>query len=177
MMIGLESGIVRLDPYTAGWSRLFQEEKARIQAAIGVHVLDIQHVSSTAIPGIVAKPIIDIAIAVESFEAAFVCVEPMERIGYEYTGENGIPRRHYFVKRNPLTIHHVHVNEFHCRAWWDQVLFRDYLLEHSEALEAYMMLKKGLAEQFPCDREAYTDGKAQFIQHILCLARSKAGVS
>jgi GrpB-like predicted nucleotidyltransferase (UPF0157 family) len=87
-MIGLERGIVRLALYNAEWARLFEKERARLQAAVGDYVLDIQHVGSTSIPGMVAKPIVDIAIAVASFEAAFVCVDPIERIGYEYEGEN-----------------------------------------------------------------------------------------
>ena len=171
-MIGLERGIVRLVPYSADWKRLFEKEKARLQTAVGDYVLDIQHVGSTSIPGTVAKPIIDIAIAVESFEQAFVCVEPIEQLGYEYKGENGIPRRHFFVKRNPRSTHHVHMNELGSRDWENQVLFRNYLLEHPEAVEEYVALKIRLAERFPLDREAYTDGKAPFIERILRLARS-----
>lgn len=93
-MIGLKRGIVELAPYTAEWRRLFEEEKARLQAAIGQYVLDIQHVGSTAIPGMIAKPIIDIGIAVRDFEEARVCILPIEQLGYEYRGEQGIPRRH-----------------------------------------------------------------------------------
>ena len=109
-MIGLPRGVVQLVPYTTEWIRLFEAEKARLQAAIGEHVLDIQHVGSTAIPGMIAKPIIDIGIAVEAFEEARVCVQPVESLGYEYRGEQGIPRRHYFVKGDPR-IHHIHMNE------------------------------------------------------------------
>jgi len=173
-MIGLERGIVRLAPYNAEWARLFEEERARLQAAVGDYVLDIQHVGSTSIPGMVAKPIIDIAIAVVSFEGALGCVGPMERIGYEYEGENGVPRRHLFVKRNPSTTYHVHISEPGSRNWENQVLFRDYLLAHPEVAEEYVALKMRLAEQFPSDREAYTDGKAPFIERILRLARSAA---
>jgi GrpB-like predicted nucleotidyltransferase (UPF0157 family) len=170
-MIGLERDVVKLRPYTAEWARLFAEEEERIRGAIGEYVLDIQHVGSTAIPGMAAKPILDIAVAVASFEEAFVCVAPMEHIGYEYCGENGIPRRHYFVKRSPLTTHHVHINERGSRNWENQVIFRDYMSAHPQAIEAYIALKEGLAKQFPRDREAYTNGKAQFIEHILDLAR------
>jgi GrpB-like predicted nucleotidyltransferase (UPF0157 family) len=172
-MIGLERGVVRLAPYTTDWERLFEEERTRLQSAIGEHVLDIQHVGSTSIPGMTAKPIIDIAIAVESFEAASACIEPMKQIGYEYAGENGIPRRHYFVKRNPATTHHVHMLEIASPEWANHLLFRDYLIGHPKAATEYAALKLKLAEAFPRDRDAYTDGKAAFIQHILHLAKTE----
>jgi GrpB-like predicted nucleotidyltransferase (UPF0157 family) len=116
-MIGLEKDVVRLVPYNPEWSRLFEEERARLQAVLGGRILDILHVGGTAIPGCVAKPILDIAVGVENFEQAFVCVPLIERLGYDYEGENGIPRRHFFVKRNPPGTHHVHVNEIGGRNW------------------------------------------------------------
>ena len=88
-MVGLERGTVKLNPFTNEWERLFSEEKSRLQAAIGKYVLDIQHVGSTSIPGMVAKPIIDIAIAVKNFEKASICIKAIEQLGYEYKGENG----------------------------------------------------------------------------------------
>jgi GrpB-like predicted nucleotidyltransferase (UPF0157 family) len=172
-MIGLGRGIVRLAPYTAEWRRLFEAEKARLEAAIGQYVLDIQHVGSTSIPGLAAKPIIDIAVAVESFEEASVCIAPMEGLGYEYRGENGIPRRHYFIKGDPRT-HHVHMNEIHSRDWGNLVLFRDHLIRHPALVGEYAALKTELARRFPTDRQAYLDGKASFIERVLHLARSGA---
>ena len=175
-MIGLERDTVRLAPYEPKWAHLYGAERARLQAAVGEHVLDIQHIGSTAIPGIVAKPILDIAIAVRSFEAAHVCVAPIEALGYEYRGENGIPRRHYFVRHDPHTGHtliHLHMVEVDGPDWENQILFRDYLLAHSEAAAEYTALKRDLAAKYPHDREAYTDAKAPFIEHILRLARAE----
>ena len=170
-MIGLERGVVRLAPYTAEWRRLFEAEKALLQAAIGPHVLDIQHVGSTAIPGMVAKPIIDIGIAVTSFEGARVCIQPIEQLGYEYRGEHGIPRRHFFVKGEART-HHLHMNEINSREWQNQVLFRDYMMQHSGLADEYATLKAQLAQRYRTDREAYLDGKAPFIERVLEMARS-----
>ena len=170
-MIGLPRGVVKLAPYTAEWGRLFEEEKALLQAAIGRYVLDIQHVGSTAIPGMVAKPIIDIGIAVVSFEEASVCIQPIEQLGYEYRGEQGIPRRHFFVRGNPRT-RHIHVNEIDSRDWENQVLFRDYLIQHPRWAEEYAGLKAELAQRYPADRGAYLDGKAPFIERVLERARS-----
>lgn len=148
-MIGLKRGIVELAAYTAEWRRLFEEEKARLQAAIGQYVLDIQHVGSTAIPGMIAKPIIDIGIAVRDFEEARVCIWPIEQLGYQYRGEQGIPRRHYFCERRSQDPSHPH-----------------------EA-EEYAGLKKELARRHPTDREAYLDGKTSFIERVLRMARSE----
>ena len=170
-MIGLERGIVRVCSYTAEWKRLFEQERACLQAAIGEYVLDIQHVGSTSIPGMAAKPIIDIGIAVRNFQEAAVCIEPVVELGYEYRGENGIPRRHFFVKRDPRTTHHVHVNEADGRDWENQVFFRDYLIQHPGVAQGYAKLKLELARLFPTDRPAYLDGKAALIERVLRLAR------
>jgi len=170
-MIGLEKGFVRLVPYTAEWQRIFEDEKALLQSAIGQYVLDIQHVGSTAIPGMAAKPIIDIAIVVTSFEEAKALIQPVEQLGYEYRGEFGIPRRHYFVKGDPRT-HHIHMNEIDSRDWENQVLFRDYLIQHPPSAEEYAALKVKLAQRYPTDREAYLEGKAPFIERVLRAARS-----
>lgn len=172
--IGLKRGSVELLPYRAEWPRLFEEEKARLQSALGQQVLDIQHVGSTAIPGMIAKPIIDIGIAVMDFDEARVCIGPIEHLGYEYRGEFGIPRRHYFVKGEPRT-HHIHMNEIESSDWKEQVLFRDYLIEHPERAKEYADLKMGLARQFPTDREGYLEGKALFIDRVLRTARGELG--
>ena len=175
MGIGLERGIVRLSAYDPEWPRLFEEERQRLQEALGDQVLDIQHVGSTSIPGCTAKPILDIAMAVESFEAAFACVPLIERLGYEFMGELGIPRRHYFVKRDPRSTHHIHMLERTSQEYEAQLLFRDYLRSHPEAVEQYVALKEGLRQRYPNDREAYTDGKTEFIKNILSMAKNGFG--
>jgi len=169
-MIGLERGVVRLVPYTIEWQRCFEEERVLLQAVIGQYVLDIQHVGSTSIPGMIAKPIIDIGIAVTSFEEARVCIPPIEELGYEYRGELGIPRRHYFVKGDPRT-HHLHMSEINSQAWGNLVLFRDALIQHPHLAEEYAKLKAGLAQQYPTDRGEYVDRKAPFIERVLRMAR------
>ena len=150
-IIGLKPGIVRVSPYQPGWARLFEKERVRLQSAVGAHVLDIQHIGSTSVPGLPAKPIIDIGIAVQDFEEAVVCVEPIEALGYVYRGENGIPRRHYFRIGTPRT-HHIHMVEVESAEWAQQLLFRDYLRRHPEMLRRYADLKIDLARRFPQDR-------------------------
>jgi GrpB-like predicted nucleotidyltransferase (UPF0157 family) len=171
-MIGLEEGTVRLSPYDPEWVKLFNAEKTRLSGVIGVYVLDIQHVGSTAIPGMLAKPIIDIGVAVEDFEQARVCIPPLEALGYIFRGEYGIPRRHYFINGEPHK-YHVHINEINGQNWENHVLFRDTLIAHPELARDYATLKTALAARFPTDREAYLEGKAPFIQQVLEAARKE----
>lgn len=165
-MLGLARGTVTLHPYHDEWPLLFRHEAAQLQAAIGAYVLDIQHVGSTSILGLSAKPIIDIAVAVDNFEAAAICIQPLEALGYHYRGEAGIPRRHYFVKGDPST-YHLHMNEISSADWQQQIAFRDYLRQHPDQALAYAQLKTQLASQFPTDRLAYTESKSGFIAGVL----------
>lgn len=171
-MHGLEKGVVRLEPYSSEWKQFFEVEKAALLAVLDANILDIQHVGSTSIPGMLAKPIVDIAIAVADFEAARVCIPPIEKLGYEYKGEYGIPRRHYFVKGEPRTAH-IHVTEIHSTEWQNLLLFRDYLRQHDQIAKDYAKLKRQLALQFPRDREAYLNGKAAFIEGVIQRARDQ----
>jgi len=166
MSIGLPEGTVAVRPYSAGWPRLFRAELLRLRERIGGHVLDIQHIGSTSVPGLDAKPIIDIGVAVASFEEAYVCVKPLERLGYVYRGENGIPRRHFFSYGDPRRFN-LHMNELGSEDWLKTIRFRDYLIQHSDAARDYADLKRQLAARFPTDFPAYHDGKNQLITEIL----------
>ncbi len=164
--LGLENGLVRLVPYTQAWPARFSQEKVRLAAALGSLALDIQHIGSTAVPGMIAKPIIDIGVAVENFEQASSCIAPVEQLGYHYRGENGIPRRHYFVWGDPVAFH-LHVLEQSSLDWRNHLAFRDALRANADLAREYVRVKSTLAQQFPTDREAYTDGKGVFIQRVL----------
>lgn len=165
-ILGLERGVVRLAPHNERWHDLFADEAGRLRAAIGEYVLAVEHVGSTAVCGISAKPIIDIAVAVRETADAEKCVTPLRRIGYEYRGEQGIPGRYYFGKGAPRT-HHLHVAESGSDFWRSHLLFRDYLLRHRGAAVEYEELKRELAEKYKDNREAYTDGKTAFIEGVL----------
>ena len=168
-MIGLTRNKVEIVSYSATWPDIFKLERDKLMVILGVgNVLDIQHVGSTSIPHMEAKPIIDIAIAVENFEEAKKLVEPMVENGYTYRGENGIPRRHFFIKySDEKSLFHVHMNEVTSKDWIGQIYFRDYLRTHENKCKEYIQLKNDLAKEFPLDREAYTKGKNDFIQSIL----------
>jgi GrpB-like predicted nucleotidyltransferase (UPF0157 family) len=170
-MIGLEKGVVRLVPYTPEWKQLYKMEKVSLQDRLDAYILDIQHVGSTSIPGMLAKPIVDIAIAIADFEEARVCIPLMEELEYEYKGEFGIPHRHYFVKGDPRTFH-VHMSEIDSLEWENTILFRDYLCQHTDIAKEYAQLKISLALKYPQDRTAYMEGKTAFVEGVIQLARS-----
>lgn len=165
-MLGLTSGQLRLVPYEPNWPLLFLAEKERILASLGNHILDVQHIGSTSIPGMPAKPILDIGVAVANFEEARCCIPLLKQFGYQYKGENGILRRHYFIKGEPRT-HHLHMLEIESEEWKNHLLFRDYLRTNPASAQAYASLKQTLAMRFAADREAYQTGKDSFIQAVL----------
>lgn len=165
-MLGLRKGTVRLVPHAEVWHQLFAQEEARLRDALGGLAVSVEHVGSTAVCGLSAKPIIDIAVAVREIADAERCVAPLAGIGYEYRGENGIPGRHYFAKGEPRT-HHLHMVELSSEFWRAHLLFRDYLRRHPEAAREYDALKRRLAIEHAHDRGAYTEGKAAFIEGVL----------
>lgn len=169
MPIGLPANTVAVKPYSALWSEAFEDEKEILLRAIGPYILDVQHIGSTSVPGLSAKPIIDIGIAVHDFDEAFRCVAPLERIGYTYRGELGIPRRHYF-RKGEIRTHHLHMNEIESKDWRQTIAFRDYLLANPETAQEYAALKIELAKKYPNDILSYNDGKDEFINRILTIA-------
>ncbi len=173
--IGLERGVVKLVPHNPKWKLLYAEEAGILDEILTGYILDIQHIGSTAIPGIKAKPIIDIAIAVENLEHINEIVDIMESNKYRYRGEFGIPDRHLFVKNllPDFRTHHIHLMPVSHPQWETHQLFRDYLISHPDSAKEYSKLKIELKQQFPSDRGAYTDGKAKFIQKMIKIAQKE----
>ena len=153
-------------PHSEQWHRLFAEEETQLRDAIGAQVVAIEHVGSTAVCGLSAKPVIDIAVAVREIADAGKCVRQLEGIGYQARGERGIPGRQYFTKGDPRT-HHLHMVESGGDLWRSHLLFRDYLRQHPEVAQEYENLKTELARKHTENREAYTEGKAAFIEGVL----------
>lgn len=173
-MIGLQRGTVKLVPYSSEWKSLFAEEERVLRASIGTYVMDIQHVGSTAIPGLEAKPIIDIAVAVRRLEDVEKCIKPLECLGYEYKADAGHPGRFFFAKGDPSRrTHYVHMVEWNSDSWKELLLFRDYLRQHKEAAKEYAKLKRELARKSQGNRDFYTPGKAEFIESVLKMAEDK----
>jgi GrpB-like predicted nucleotidyltransferase (UPF0157 family) len=168
-MIGLPDDVVHLRPYTVAWRVLFFIERMRLRFRLRGQVLDIQHVGSTAIPGMVAKPIVDILVVVENFERAAWCIPAVEGLGYEYVGENRRLRQYCFVKGRPTT-HSLYVVERESEDLAAKTRFRDYLIRHPEVARAYADLKRRLAQRFSTAPQAYQEAKGAFIQRVLRMA-------
>jgi GrpB-like predicted nucleotidyltransferase (UPF0157 family) len=161
-------------PYDEAWPSLFLEERRRIERALGPLVERIEHVGSTAVSGLASKPIIDIMVGVRSLREADRCIEPLERLSYEYRGEAGASGRLFFRKGDPRT-HHLHVAQVGGEFWVDHVAFRDYLRTHPQTAEEYARLKHELADRFRADWAAYTEGKSDFILEVLRRASDAKG--
>ncbi len=167
-IIGLQRKKVKLSNYNLGWKKLYQKEEKLIRSVIEKYILDIQHVGSTSIPKVKAKPIIDIAIGVKSLKVGEKCIKLLERLGYEYKCDAGIKGRHFFTKgsENNRT-HYLHIEKLNGKLWENHILFRDYLIKHKEAVKEYSGLKEELVKKYKDNRDIYTIKKNSFIQKIL----------
>jgi len=167
-IIGLQRKKVKLSSYNPEWKKLYKKEEKLIRSIIEKYILDIQHVGSTSIPNIKAKPIIDIAVGVKSLKIGEKCIKPLERLGYEYKHDAGIKGRHFFVKGNENNrTHYLHVEKLNGKLWKNHILFRDYLIKHKEAVKEYSKLKEELVKKHKDNRDIYTIKKNSFIQKIL----------
>jgi len=163
---------IEIVPYDPRWPTLFEEEATHLRAALNPDlILGLEHFGSTAIPGLAAKPIIDILIAVRSLaEARETAVAPLEDLGYLYWDENPKTDRMFFVKGLPpyaeRRTHHVHMTEV-SGEMWQRLQFRDYLRSHTDEAARYEALKCDLATKHRDDREAYTDAKAAYVAAVM----------
>lgn len=155
-------------PYDPAWPEMYRQEAERLLPIFGDQLLDMYHVGSTAVPGLEAKPIIDIMITVPDISKVDELNEAMIGLGYAPKGEFGIAGRRFFSKRNAEgdRTHHVHVYEPDNPEVERHLDFRDYLIAHPETAAQYVQLKQGLAERFRHERANYTNGKSDFIQAV-----------
>lgn len=145
------------------WAARFAEERSRIVEALASSALDIQHIGSTAILGITAKPVLDIAVAIRDFESGHALVPMLVALRYTYRGENGIPRRHYFERGDS---HHLHIFDQGSLDWQRHLRFRDRLLASPELAARYSQVKLAAARESDGRRERYQDLKALFIEEV-----------
>jgi len=166
--LGLDRTVVRVVPHRPEWAALFAEEAARLRAALGDRLMAIEHVGSTSVPGLAAKPILDLAASVPSLREAEALVPALRALGYIHKPDPEMPERLYLVKGPPeRRTHHLSLAEPASRLWREHLLFRDRLRADAALASDYARLKFELAERFATDRPAYLAGKQAFIDAAL----------
>lgn len=168
MTLGLESGMVRLVPYDPAWPGLFSAEAERLQKLFSAAGLDVtlEHVGSTAIPGLAAKPILDILGGYAEGASVKKCIDVLTAAGYVHRGEQGIPGREFFRRGTPRS-YHLHLTAIDSSLWREHLSFRDRLRADNALRDSYAALKLDLAARFPRDREAYIEAKGPFVKDVL----------
>lgn len=146
-------------PYDKQWILLFAEEADELKNMLGEQVVSVHHFGSTSVPGLEAKPIIDIMIVVKDISLVDEFNSEFQNFGYEGKGENGISGRRYFQKGGDNRTHHLHIYQTGSPEIERHLAFRDYLRTHSDAMKEYGELKNRLSQQFPYDIESYIMGK------------------
>lgn len=180
-MLGLNKDVVKLSPYDPQWKALFEQEKKLLMELIGEHIVDIQHIGSTAISGIAAKPMLDVLIGVNTLEDVKqfdkyrlkeAAIYPLGRV--EIEGKVVYAK---FSDLEALTKTHVyHIVEYGGDWWKQHTLFRDYLNKHLDVATDYEKLKVGLAKKFPSNERDYANAKKAFVDEVVQLAASELSV-
>jgi GrpB-like predicted nucleotidyltransferase (UPF0157 family) len=161
---------ISIAPYDPEWPNFYESEAASLRRKLPRSVVrKIEHFGSTAVPGLAAKPVIDVLVQVNSLEETKEQVVPiLEAEGYDYFWRTDVsPAYAWFIKRDAggQRTHHIHMVEADSKLW-ERLYFRDYLREFPEEARRYAELKRSLAEQYPNDRVAYTEGKTEYVISI-----------
>lgn len=169
-ILGLKRGAVVLKQNHKEWQEAFGIEKLSLEKLLGNMAVDIQHIGSTAVPGLSAKPLLDMLLGVHSLSDDVVKIRPvLEQYGYTYRehGPDDAVRRLFMKGPDESRTHHLHVTECGSSFWKRSVAFRDWLLSHPEDVKRYEILKQELVQQYADAREFYTKGKNEFIEAVL----------
>lgn len=169
-----ENAPIEVVTYDPAWPSKFEEERVLLEGLLAPWmVADIEHVGSTAVPGLAAKPVIDIMVPVESLAASTGSIEAASHAGYTYWPYKA-DVMHWFCKPSAAhRTHHLHIVPFESPLWFDRLCFRDALRSDSKLAEQYAELKLHLEKQYREDREAYTEGKTDFVAAVLAGAGPK----
>lgn len=169
---------VHLTHYDPIWPERFQQEKKLLAAALQPLQAQIEHMGSTAVPGLAAKPIIDIMIGLEDFAQADTLIPIIQKLGYDYDPEwqVGMPERRYFVKRQQeVRTHHIHMVEAGSEFWNRHLMFRNYLRNNPHIRDEYASLKWELVKRDWQELNDYANAKTAFIRRVEAQARSEIG--
>ncbi|MDT5121436.1 MAG: hypothetical protein QOC96_918 [Acidobacteriota bacterium] len=169
---------VTIIEYRPEWQKMFEDEKKFLQTALGEVSAQIEHIGSTAVAGLAAKPVIDLMVGLEDFSTADNFVPKIEALAYEYLKkyEAVMPFRRFFVKeQDGRRTHQIHLVAIGSEFWERLILFRDYLRQHHGVAAKYASLKKQLAAREWADVNEYAEAKTEFIREIENEARRRVG--
>jgi GrpB-like predicted nucleotidyltransferase (UPF0157 family) len=153
--------------YDPAWPELFEGLRERVLDALGGLVVAVEHIGSTAVPGLAAKPIVDIDAVVASAEDVPLAIERLERAGWRHQGDLGIQGREAFEPPADAPWHHLYVLPADSEELRRHLAFRDHLRAHPKEARTYAALKRESARRFGGDRRAYTDSKGEFVERII----------
>ena len=165
--MGLKVGTVKLEEYNDKWKELFNEEKQNLEKIFGNLAITVEHIGSTSIEGISAKPIIDIAVTLKELKQFEKVRKYFENILYSIKEDSACDEILIRKGNEENRTHFIHVMEINGKKYKDTIAFRDYLRSHKDALKDYENLKKKLAKLYANDRKMYTASKNDFIQEII----------
>lgn len=168
--VGMVRGtVIEIRAYDPRWPREFERVRTELTAALPRGVLAIHHVGSTSVPGLAAKPILDVLVGVPSFASALTGLRPLlEGLGFTYRPDDDLPDRHYFPRTVAgLRRHHLSLAEPGSRHHRNTLVFRDALRSDPALARRYEALKRHLAASVGTDRLAYLDGKTDFVHEVL----------
>jgi GrpB-like predicted nucleotidyltransferase (UPF0157 family) len=158
---------IEIVPYDPTWPRLFHELGGTLRSALGDVAVRIDHIGSTAVPGLAAKPIIDVQVSVRAFQPLGAFKQPLELLGYIYRADNTERTKRYFREPPGSRRTHIHVRRAGSFSEQWALLFRDYLRTHPQAGAEYTAVKRRLAAQFPHDGAPYTEAKGPFLWEVI----------
>lgn len=157
---------IKLVQYKTDWTDRYNTEKRKLQDLLNSYSYEIEHIGSTSVIDMTAKPIIDIALKIERVELVPELITSLAKLSYTYKGEYGLEGRHFFEKGNPR-LYHLHVVDDKTDHWKRWLKFRDILRHNEQVRDEYIRLKTELAQKFHYQREKYTQGKSDFINSII----------
>jgi GrpB-like predicted nucleotidyltransferase (UPF0157 family) len=165
----MEEGTVLVVPYDPKWPAQYEAERTKVIQALGDMIAGIAHFGSTAIPGLAAKPTIDILVLVEQLQPAEVYATPLHSLGYIPQAFPGDAPDHVLLRKGNPRTHHLHIVPQGSYERRRHLAFRDYLRTHPETAHAYAEIKSRLAHRYPSDRAAYSHAKTDFVRAIEAL--------
>lgn len=172
--MALKRGTVQLEDYSSTWKESYETEEKLLKDVLKNKIIEIHHVGSTSVPGLKAKPIVDILIVLKSLDE----IDEIERLlkshNYENCGQHGITDQYFFAKGpDEARSHYIHFTVPKSKTYYDSIYFRNYLIDHPEYLKKYSNIKQELALKYADERPKYTQGKSEFISNVIKLAKEE----